>query len=154
MEDRFSIMSTTIDGQTVGLFGVFDGHGGSRAAEYLKKHLFENLVKHPKFLKDTKLAISNVLPHHFGCTAVSTARESNRNNEEHRRKQRTAIAEGAAWYYEFKVARDTRSPDPTGSALRRLRRRPVPSRVLLSDRTAIYLRHHTCIASWRSSGYN
>ncbi|KAF0932040.1 hypothetical protein E2562_007845 [Oryza meyeriana var. granulata] len=58
MEDRFSIKSTTINGQTVGLFGVFDGHGGPRAAEYLKKHLFENLVKHPKFLKDTKLAIN------------------------------------------------------------------------------------------------
>lgn len=36
------------------------GHGGSRAAEYLKEHLFENLMKHPKFLTDTKLAISNV----------------------------------------------------------------------------------------------
>ena len=35
------------------------GHGGSRAAEYLKEHLFENLMKHPKFLTDTKLAISN-----------------------------------------------------------------------------------------------
>jgi hypothetical protein len=35
------------------------GHGGSRAAEYLKQHLFENLMKHPEFLTDTKLAISN-----------------------------------------------------------------------------------------------
>ncbi|GJN19490.1 hypothetical protein PR202_gb06772 [Eleusine coracana subsp. coracana] len=34
------------------------GHGGSRAAEYLKEHLFENLIKHPEFLTDTKLAIS------------------------------------------------------------------------------------------------
>lgn len=34
------------------------GHGGSRAAEYLKEHLFDNLMKHPKFLTDTKLAIS------------------------------------------------------------------------------------------------
>uniref|UniRef100_A0A0D9WQU1 protein-serine/threonine phosphatase n=1 Tax=Leersia perrieri TaxID=77586 RepID=A0A0D9WQU1_9ORYZ len=58
MEDRFSIKLTTIDGQTIGLFGVFDGHCGPRAAEYLKQHLFENLVKHPKFLKDTKLAIT------------------------------------------------------------------------------------------------
>ncbi|KAG8075623.1 hypothetical protein GUJ93_ZPchr0006g44232 [Zizania palustris] len=57
MEDRFSIKSTTINGQTVNLFGVFDGHGGKLAAEYLKEHLFENLVKHPEFLKDTKLAI-------------------------------------------------------------------------------------------------
>uniref|UniRef100_A0A0E0LC65 protein-serine/threonine phosphatase n=1 Tax=Oryza punctata TaxID=4537 RepID=A0A0E0LC65_ORYPU len=59
MEDRLSIKSTTVNGQTVGLFGVFDGsHGGPRAAEYLKKHLFKNLVKHPMFLKDTKLAIN------------------------------------------------------------------------------------------------
>ncbi|KAJ1377550.1 PPM-type phosphatase domain [Sesbania bispinosa] len=34
------------------------GHGGSRAAEYLKEHLFNNLMKHPKFFTDTKLAIS------------------------------------------------------------------------------------------------
>ncbi|MBA0736671.1 hypothetical protein Gogos_010194 [Gossypium gossypioides] len=34
------------------------GHGGSHAAEYLKQHLFENLMKHPKFITDTKLAIS------------------------------------------------------------------------------------------------
>ena len=34
------------------------GHGGSRAAEYLKEHLFDNLMKHPKFLTDAKLAIS------------------------------------------------------------------------------------------------
>ncbi|XP_031111443.1 clathrin interactor EPSIN 2-like isoform X2 [Ipomoea triloba] len=33
-------------------------HGGSCAAEYLKEHLFENLTKHPQFLKNTKLAIS------------------------------------------------------------------------------------------------
>lgn len=35
------------------------GHGGSRAAEYLREHLFENLLKHPDFFTDTKLAISN-----------------------------------------------------------------------------------------------
>ena len=34
------------------------GHGGSRAAEYLKQHLFENLMKHPQFMTDTRLAIS------------------------------------------------------------------------------------------------
>jgi hypothetical protein len=37
------------------------GHGGSRAAEYLKEHLFENLVKHPEFMTDTKLAISMII---------------------------------------------------------------------------------------------
>ncbi|PIA34644.1 hypothetical protein AQUCO_03700137v1 [Aquilegia coerulea] len=36
------------------------GHGGSRAAEYLKEHLFENLLKHPQFMTDTKSAISEI----------------------------------------------------------------------------------------------
>lgn len=58
MEDFFDIKMSKVDGQTVCLFGIFDGHGGSRAAEFLKDHLFENLMKHPKFLMDTKLAIS------------------------------------------------------------------------------------------------
>ncbi|XP_043688519.1 probable protein phosphatase 2C 76 isoform X2 [Telopea speciosissima] len=58
MEDFFDVKMSKIDGQTVCLFGIFDGHGGSRAAEYLKEHLFENLLKHPKFMADTKLAIS------------------------------------------------------------------------------------------------
>ena len=48
--------------------GSFSGHGGSRAAEYLKEHLFDNLMKHPQFLTDTKLAISTlpILPLRFG----------------------------------------------------------------------------------------
>jgi len=29
------------------------GHGGSRTAEYLKKHLFNNLRSHPDFIRDT-----------------------------------------------------------------------------------------------------
>ncbi|KAM5557568.1 putative protein phosphatase 2C 76 [Rosa sericea] len=58
MEDFYDIKTSKIDGQTVCLFGIFDGHGGSRAAEYLKEHLFENLMKHPNFITDTKLAIS------------------------------------------------------------------------------------------------
>jgi hypothetical protein len=28
-----------------------------RAAEYVKQHLFSNLIKHPKFITDTKAAI-------------------------------------------------------------------------------------------------
>ncbi|KAF9667381.1 hypothetical protein SADUNF_Sadunf15G0017100 [Salix dunnii] len=57
MEDFYDVKNTTIDGQRVCMFGIFDGHGGSRAAEYLKGHLFENLLKHPQFMADTKLAI-------------------------------------------------------------------------------------------------
>lgn len=58
MEDCYDVKMTKIDGQQVCFFGIFDGHGGSRAAEYLKEHLFENLMKHPRFMTDTKSAIS------------------------------------------------------------------------------------------------
>lgn len=33
------------------------GHGGSRAAEYVKNNLFKNLSSHPDFIKNTKSAI-------------------------------------------------------------------------------------------------
>lgn len=47
---------------------IMTGHGGSRAAEFLKEHLFENLMKHPKFVTDTKLAISEFS---FLCSIAS-----------------------------------------------------------------------------------
>ncbi|KAL1086395.1 hypothetical protein V6Z11_D08G113600 [Gossypium hirsutum] len=62
MEDFYDIKTSKINGQMVCMFGIFDGHGGSHAAEYLKQHLFENLMKHPKFITDTKLAISETYP--------------------------------------------------------------------------------------------
>jgi len=33
------------------------GHGGSRAADYVKQNLFKNLLEHPQFVTDTKRAI-------------------------------------------------------------------------------------------------
>ena len=39
------------------LFIILSGHGGARAAEYVKQNLFSNLIKHPKFISDTKSAI-------------------------------------------------------------------------------------------------
>jgi protein phosphatase 1L len=50
-------------------FNILTGHGGSRAAEYLKEHLFENLMKHPEFMTNTKLAISMI-----SCIAYSIVR--------------------------------------------------------------------------------
>jgi len=44
---------------------IISGHGGTRAAEYLKEHLFENLKKHPAFVTDTKSAISMMISHRF-----------------------------------------------------------------------------------------
>lgn len=57
MEDFFETKVSEVDGQMVGFFGVFDGHGGSRTAEYLKNNLFKNLCSHPNFITDTKTAI-------------------------------------------------------------------------------------------------
>ncbi|KAK6794604.1 hypothetical protein RDI58_008057 [Solanum bulbocastanum] len=58
MEDFYDIKTSEVDGKAVCLFGIFDGHGGSRAAEFLRGHLFQNLLKHPSFSTNTKLAIS------------------------------------------------------------------------------------------------
>ena len=33
------------------------GHGGAQVAEYVKQNLFSNLLRHPKFITDTKSAI-------------------------------------------------------------------------------------------------
>jgi len=40
---------------------VYLGHGGARAAEYVKQNLFSNLISHPKFISDTKAAIGKFL---------------------------------------------------------------------------------------------
>ncbi|CAH8313862.1 unnamed protein product [Eruca vesicaria subsp. sativa] len=63
MEDFFETRIDGIDGEIIGLFGVFDGHGGARAAEYLKRHLFSNLIIHPNFISDTKSAIADAYNH-------------------------------------------------------------------------------------------
>ncbi|KAF7811374.1 3-ketoacyl-CoA synthase 19-like [Senna tora] len=57
MEDFYETSISEVDGQMVAFFGVFDGHGGSRTAEYLKKNLFKNISSHPEFIKDTKTAL-------------------------------------------------------------------------------------------------
>ncbi|MBA0737704.1 hypothetical protein Gogos_011155 [Gossypium gossypioides] len=85
MEDFYETRIDGIDGEIVGLFGVFDetihcwlvmlsynliftsivflGHGGARAAEYVKQNLFSNLIRHPKFISDTKSAIADAYSH-------------------------------------------------------------------------------------------
>ncbi|CAD6259220.1 unnamed protein product [Miscanthus lutarioriparius] len=59
MEDFYETKIDCVDGQIIGLFGVFDGHGGAKVAEYVKENLFNNLVSHPKFISDTKVAIDD-----------------------------------------------------------------------------------------------
>ncbi|KAG6387885.1 hypothetical protein SASPL_153080 [Salvia splendens] len=63
MEDFYETRIDGVEGEVVGLFGVFDGHGGARAAEYVKQNLFSNLIRHPKFISDTKSAISDAYNH-------------------------------------------------------------------------------------------
>ncbi|KAK9682967.1 hypothetical protein RND81_10G109800 [Saponaria officinalis] len=63
MEDFYETRIDGVEGEVVGLFGVFDGHGGARAAEYVKHNLFSNLIKHPKFISDTKSAIAETYSH-------------------------------------------------------------------------------------------
>lgn len=58
MEDFHDAKIHKIEDKMVGLFGVFDGHGGSRAADYVQQNLFKNLLEHPQFVTDTKLAIA------------------------------------------------------------------------------------------------
>ncbi|EFJ17647.1 hypothetical protein SELMODRAFT_146683 [Selaginella moellendorffii] len=59
MEDFIEARIAKVDGQEVGLFGVFDGHGGPRAAEFVKKNLFQNVISHPQFTSDIKFAIAD-----------------------------------------------------------------------------------------------
>ncbi|KAL7122355.1 hypothetical protein ABFS83_01G037300 [Erythranthe nasuta] len=63
MEDFYETRIDRVDGEVIGLFGVFDGHGGARAAEYVKKNLFSNLIRHPKFISDTRSAIADAYSH-------------------------------------------------------------------------------------------
>ncbi|KAL5578141.1 hypothetical protein UlMin_019840 [Ulmus minor] len=57
MEDFYETRIEGVEGEIVGLFGVFDGHKGAHAAEYVKQNLFSNLIRHPKFISNTKSAI-------------------------------------------------------------------------------------------------
>jgi len=39
-------------GESIGCFGVYDGHGGIHAAEFVKANLYNTLLAHPKFPAD------------------------------------------------------------------------------------------------------
>jgi protein phosphatase 1L len=58
MEDFLYARIHRINGQKIGLFGVFDGHNGFRAAKFVKDHLFDNLLQHPDWVVDIKRAIA------------------------------------------------------------------------------------------------
>lgn len=46
MEDRFEVLTDVVNKSHPSIFGIFDGHGGEAAAEYVKTHLPEVLKQH------------------------------------------------------------------------------------------------------------
>lgn len=48
MEDAH-ICNENINGQGVGLFAIFDGHGGIEAAKFCERHFLDALLKNPNF---------------------------------------------------------------------------------------------------------
>lgn len=59
MEDRFLVAGKLNDDPTASLYGVFDGHGGPRAAEFCVKHLTANLLTDPAFPSNPSRALTN-----------------------------------------------------------------------------------------------
>lgn len=41
----------------IAFYGMFDGHGGTAAAEYVSKHLVLNIISDPSFIKDPTVAM-------------------------------------------------------------------------------------------------
>lgn len=90
MEDFYETRIDGVDGEIVGLFGVFDGHGGARAAEYVKHNLFSNLISHPNFISDTKSAIADAYSH----TDSEFLKSENNQNKDAGSTASTAILVG------------------------------------------------------------
>ncbi|CAI9115581.1 OLC1v1016516C1 [Oldenlandia corymbosa var. corymbosa] len=90
MEDYYETRISEVDGQMVAFFGVFDGHGGSRTAEYLKNNLFKNLSNHPNFITDTKSAIAEV----FRQTDADYLQEQKGNQKDAGSTATTAVLVG------------------------------------------------------------
>lgn len=79
-------------GTTIGMFGIFDGHGGPNAADYCRSSLYKNLLLHPKFPSDIAGAFHEAYletdaqylrqesgeNREDGCTAVSAILYQNR----------------------------------------------------------------------------
>ncbi|CAD5181049.1 probable protein phosphatase 2C 59 [Musa acuminata AAA Group] len=90
MEDFYETRIDSVDGEIVGLFGVFDGHGGAQVAEYVKQNLFSNLLRHPKFITDTKSAIADAYNH----TDAEFLKSENSQNREAGSTASTAVLVG------------------------------------------------------------
>ncbi|XP_047156842.1 probable protein phosphatase 2C 39 [Vigna umbellata] len=49
MEDYVVAQFKQVDNNELGLFAIFDGHSGQSVPDYLKTHLFDNILKEPNF---------------------------------------------------------------------------------------------------------
>ncbi|KAJ8900722.1 hypothetical protein NDN08_000023 [Rhodosorus marinus] len=63
MEDRTAWMISRLGfgGPQLGIFCVFDGHGGEMAAEYCKKNFVNSLMDHPKLHTDVPAALREIV---------------------------------------------------------------------------------------------
>ncbi|KAL2331405.1 hypothetical protein Fmac_018986 [Flemingia macrophylla] len=57
MEDYVVAQFKQIDNNELGLFAIFDGHAGNNVPNYLRSHLFENILKEPDFWKEPANAV-------------------------------------------------------------------------------------------------
>jgi len=74
-EDRFD-MCQGKGAEDSSVYGVFDGHGGSRAAQFCKQHMLSHVVEHPAFSDDP----SSSLRHSFAQTDGEFSRMARDNN--------------------------------------------------------------------------
>ncbi|KAE9616999.1 hypothetical protein Lal_00034141 [Lupinus albus] len=49
MEDYVVAQFKQVDNHELGLFAIFDGHSGHNVPDYLRSHLFDNILKEPDF---------------------------------------------------------------------------------------------------------
>ncbi|KAE8125792.1 hypothetical protein FH972_020565 [Carpinus fangiana] len=57
MEDYVFAQFKQVDDKELGLFAIFDGHLSHDVPDYLKSHLFDNILKEPDFWTETEKAI-------------------------------------------------------------------------------------------------
>jgi len=57
MEDYLVAEYRQVGEHDLGLFAIFDGHLGHTVPDFLRSHLFDNILSEPEFLSDPKTAI-------------------------------------------------------------------------------------------------
>ncbi|XP_010272381.1 PREDICTED: probable protein phosphatase 2C 58 [Nelumbo nucifera] len=59
MEDYVVAEYKKVHDNELGLFAIFDGHSGHNVPNYLRSHLFDNILEEPDFWTETETAIKN-----------------------------------------------------------------------------------------------